>query len=652
MTAVGSEIMGQDKLGSYCLMLLVGTILFLTSVGRTDARHPDEAIVLPETVVTASRIPATLEDIPDVTIIDRGRIEETNPASVVDLLRQVAGLHVDQHGGRGGISSAYLRGSDPNFTLVMVDGVKVNDPTNARGGTFDFSTLSVDNIERIEIIRGPVSSVYGSDALAGAINILTRPGSADPVYAIGLDAGLHGYYRGSVTVRGPLGGLSGYALTASYADSGGIVEDSESAGSNFTGQFDFYPADVSHIKATVFYNSSHSESFPDDSGGPRYASYRERDERDNDDLAVGVAAAHDLFPWMHVDMKGNYSSRKEEMKSPGVAPGARDPFGIPRNAGNNRFSRTTAEVSGLFSVSDLGWVNLGFDTQVENGESDSEMIFFGMPVPSDYDLDRQTSSAFVEARFLTPVGLALHGGLRFDFPEDLDAVTSPEVSAVYRAAPTGTILKASWGKGFKLPSFYALGHPIVGNPDLVPETSENYDISMIQDCFGGKLTFTAGLFGSIYWDIIDFEEGPPPRMVNRSKATARGGELGIDVRLFETLSVSSHLSHVKTDIEGTDEALRNRPQWRGGMNARWVPVPDAVLQFSALYVGDILDSSIPTGDRTLDDYIRIDVSGTWRISPGFHVGVMIDNLLDEGYEEYVGFPAPGLQVRATVRFLL
>jgi len=121
-------------------------------------------------VVTATVAPTPLSrTTAPVTVIFREQIATQQATSVTELLLQVPGVHIDQARARGGISSVYGRGSDPNFTVVLIDGVKVNDPTNSRGGSFDFSTLSTDNIERIEIVRDPLSAVYGSDALGGVI---------------------------------------------------------------------------------------------------------------------------------------------------------------------------------------------------------------------------------------------------------------------------------------------------------------------------------------------------------------------------------------------------------------------------------------------------------------------------------------------------
>src|SRR5262245_63162021 len=121
-----------------------------------------------EIVVTGSRVASDPADVgANVTVLAREDFDVEKPVKLADVLDRVAGVHVDQVGGRGGTGSLYLRGADPNYTLVLVDGVRVNDPSNARGGSFDFSTFDVDDIEKIEVARGPYSGIFGGEALAG-----------------------------------------------------------------------------------------------------------------------------------------------------------------------------------------------------------------------------------------------------------------------------------------------------------------------------------------------------------------------------------------------------------------------------------------------------------------------------------------------------
>src|SRR6266702_4040490 len=134
-------------------------------------------------IVTATRL-SDEQAGSNVSVIDAQTIQARNPGSIVDLLRDLPGAFVQQSGGRGSVVSLFTRGAKPNFTLVLLDGVKANDPTNTRGGSYDFSTLDLNDIERIEFVRGPASAIYGSDAVGGVINIISRRGSDT------LDAGM------------------------------------------------------------------------------------------------------------------------------------------------------------------------------------------------------------------------------------------------------------------------------------------------------------------------------------------------------------------------------------------------------------------------------------------------------------------------------
>src|SRR5688572_25894131 len=186
----------------------MSVIFALLANGATAAALPQPAVSPAEIVVTGSRVATAPDDVAaNITVLTRADFEVEKPAKLADVLRRVAGIHVDQVGGRGGTGSIYLRGADPNYTLVLVDGVRVNDPTNARGGSFDFSTFDVADVERVEIARGPYSAVYGGDALAGVINIITRQAPAKHARA-SLDAMAGAYDTREIAANaaGPLGG--------------------------------------------------------------------------------------------------------------------------------------------------------------------------------------------------------------------------------------------------------------------------------------------------------------------------------------------------------------------------------------------------------------------------------------------------------------
>lgn len=630
------------------------TALALAGLGPmagTDA-GAQSVVTLEPIVVSASRIPTPLLETPvSVTVISREEIEARQPISTIDLLRQVPGLHIDQPGARGSVSSVYIRGGDPNFTLVLIDGVKVNDPTNSRGGSFDFSSLDPRSLERVEIVRGPLSAIYGSDAIGGVINIVTRRGTAAPEFGVDGEVGPHGYYRTALEARGPLGSGT-FAMTASYIDNGEPVEGSAFIGTSVTAGARLLPSESTWLRFAARFADTHSEAFPDDSGGPDFAVLRTVDERDGQEVTAGAEFGHRILPRWEYRLAVNHYDRREDASSPGVAPGLRDPAGIPPSVNDTAFRRTSVVGSTLIAVSDAVRVTVGGNAQFESGSSDGALFPGGAPVPTRFSLDRATYAPFLEAQYASSFGLTVQGAVRVDFPDDFDPEVSPRLGALYRIAATGTSVKTNWGRGFKIPSFFALGHPIVGNPNLEPETSESLDVGVAQELWEGRAILSATLFHSRFFDLIDLEEGPPPRLVNRSEVTARGIELDLDARPTETLDINANLTFTETDIKGTGEELRNRPKWRAGLRAGWHPVPRVALHLGVLYVGETRDSSIPTGDRTLDDYVRVDVAAAWAPHPHWRISIAVDNLFDADYEEAVGFPAPGItpRIAAHVRF--
>ena len=609
--------------------------------GQSEISEEHETIELEPTVITGTTIPTLMTQLPaSVTVITKEQIEPKQKTSVTELLRQVPGLHIDQAGARGSVSSVYLRGGDPNYTVVLIDGVKVNDPTNSRGGSFDFSTLNVDNIERIEIVRGPLSSIYGSDAMAGVINIITHQGTDESVSNLKLSGGRFGDYRSLVQTRGRLDRVN-YSLSGSYLDNGEPVEGSNFVNKTFSANFDILLSDTAEIRSVLRYADSHLEAFPDDSGGPESieAVLRGVEERDVDELTFGAELSLALLPRWNTSIHVGYYDRKEEIDSPGVAPGVRDP--IPPNTSDNQYHRYNVRLRNLFLVTEGGRLTVGVEAQSEEGSSRGSLSFGEVTVPTSFDLERDLWAPFMEAQYTLPAGLLLQAGVRLDVPEGFDSELSPRVGVSYKHPTFHTRLRASWGEGFKLPSFFALGHPIVGDPDLVPEKSRSGDVAVVQPLWGKDVNMSVTYFSNSFKNAIDFQE-EPPKLVNRSEITTEGVEMAINARAGKGLDLSSHLTYVKTDIKGTEEELRNRPEWRGGFAFQWRPLSGLVLNLDALYVGRVLDSSIPTDDRELDAYIRVDIAITWNAGPAWQYFLTVDNLFDADYEEAVGFPAPGI----------
>ncbi|HSG05175.1 MAG TPA: TonB-dependent receptor, partial [Nitrospiria bacterium] len=425
----------------------------------------------------------------------------------------------------GGVSSVYIRGADPNHTVVIIDGIKVNDPMNSRGGSFDFSTLNTDSIERIEVVRGPLSSVYGSDAIAGAVHIITRRPASEPEARLEISGGSFGYHRALLEARGTKNRFE-YSLGGSFLDNGEPVKGSGFTTRAFQARTEVGVTYRTGIHSSIRYAESRMEAFPDDSGGPEYAVIRASDDRNAEELLLGLGLSHLPYSKFSVTLQADYFDRSETVDSPGVAPGIRDPFGVPPKTVDNDFYRTRVSLENRWEATDAFHITLGGIFEAEEGESTGLLMFPGPSIPVDFELRRDLWAAFLEGRYKAGNYLTFEGAGRWDDSEDFDPQFSPRAGFSFLIPASGTHLIADWGKGFKLPAFFSLSHPIVGNPDLGPEKSLSWEWGISQSLLNRRVRVHAIYFSSRIEDGIDLDEGPPPRLVNRDAIKAHGIEVG------------------------------------------------------------------------------------------------------------------------------
>jgi outer membrane cobalamin receptor len=276
-------------------------------------------------------------------------------------------------------------------------------------------------------------------------------------------------------------------------------------------------------------------------------------------------------------------------------------------------------------------------------------LFGDFAMPGRFDLDRTLGAAFAEFEWKPLRRLALDGAVRVDDADGWASQISPSAAVRYQFEWLNAMTFVRWGEGFKLPSFYALGHPLVGNPQLRPETSEVIEAGVrIEPASCCSLEFAA--FSNRYHDLIDFESGPPPRLVNRSTVTSRGVEGTLRAQINSRFSGSAQATFADTNVVGSDDELRNRPEWRMSTALSYAATEALQMSLHVLYVGKMHDSSIPTGDVVLNDFLQADLLATWTLDPKWRLQFALDNLADEHYQERIGVPAPGRSARAAVRY--
>jgi vitamin B12 transporter len=605
-----------------------------------------------EIVVTGSRVATPPDDIAaNITVLKREDFDVEKPTRLSDLLNRVAGVHIDQVGGRGGTGSLYIRGADPNYTLVLVDGVRVNDPTNARGGSFDFSTFDIADVERVEIARGPYSAIYGGDALAGVINIVTRHGAQDTHVSLDAMGGAYDTREAGLRAGGAIGD-GNWNLGVSDSNEGEVVRGNHFESQRISGSYDTaFGADTS-LSVSARYADSERAGFPDDSGGYEFAALRTTEKRDAHEAVFGANLTHRAGDATFALALG-YFDRGDRIDSPGVAPGVRDPFGVPPSFVDSSIERSSATFTGTQKFSEFVALAYGVDWLREEGVSDGSLDFGGgFLVPTSFALTRTSWAPFAEVRLQSGFGLSSQLGVRVDRPEHEDSVTSPRVRVAYDLMGTGLTIAGAWGKAYKLPSMYALGHPLVGNPNLQPERSQSHEIELSQTLLAGAVRWSATYFDGEYRNAIDFDSGPPPMLVNRNRIDSHGVEIAGSLAYGDDWMFDASVTRMENRIASTGSELRNRPDWRAGASAHWSLTTALKFSATATYVGSAFDSSIATGDLHLSPYTLVDVSAVWQVSPKLETYVAVDNLTDQQYEQFTGFEARGISPRLGIRLQL
>ncbi len=608
----------------------------------------EKADTLETIVVTGTRTSNDLGDIPSsISVISLADIEATNAVTVTDLLQNLAGVHVVQPSGQGGVARVFIRGGDQNLTLIMVDGVRVNDPMDSRGSAFDFSTLNMSDIERIEIVRGPHSAVYGSDSLAGVINIITKSEIDELGGALFAEAGMDDYVRGAIDVSGPVGQRGGFIVRVASKDDGEPVPGTTFSGTSVSARLSFAESDRWNMRLFGNYSDSEGTAFPEDSGGSRLAVLRDVDTRSAEDLTFGFSGGFDMSDRWHLNVLATSYDHDSSYFSPGVAPGVRD--GVPPNGGDATLQRVDLAVNAVIELSDDLVTTVGVDYYDEDGVSDGFVEFApGFSLPAGYEFDRNVTGAFAELHYKSDVGPTLLASVRRDDPNEESSETTSRVGFIYDFKNSRTSIQGNWGQGFALPGFFSLASPLVGNPDLRPETSTSIDMGITHWFAEGRFGATVTLFRNEFEDLIDFDSSVF-QMVNLDRLDVDGAELQMSWQVQDDLQLNAHVTYLDMQLQGSDAPLRQRPDWRGGVSMRWSPTEAWLIDASWLSIGETFDSSIPTGDMYLDSYNRIDATVTYRGFDRLNVLLSVDNVLDEDYEQAIGFPSFGARARLGVR---
>lgn len=624
------------------------TLCLLPSVGLAET-PPFETFN--PVVVTATALPTSQSRAPIQTkIFTRKDLAPQQPNRLSTILQRTPGVFVDEMGGRSGISSLYIRGGDPNFTMVLLDGVPLNDPTNQRGGSVDLSSLTPERIERIEIVKGPASVFYGSDAMAGVVNIITQKGTAADRMVLRAEGGQWGYTRGVFQTSGAADHLR-YAGSAAFTRNDGQVTGNRFTSGTIGGNLSWSLQESLKVALTGQYTKTDTRSFPEGSGGSRLAVLRKLEQRRTNEVVSGFNLTFPLAPNWDNQLIGNVFHREQNVENPGVlsAPGT---FRVPLTVYRTHFTRMRLHWTLRASLKKFLKVAGGFQLVHENGTrtgtQDLTVLGFSSKADTDFEHSRTTPGGMLESIISPHEQVRLSAGIRVDSPEDFPLQVTPRIAVSVSPSPQTTI-RGRYGRGFKLPSLNALGDPLTGNPHLSPESSSGWEVGLLHSTPIWDTEIQVTYFHNSFFNQIDLDPVLAKQktflLVNVNKVRTQGIELNVAATPLPRLSIEGWVTYLDSRVSGTSTPLRNRPTASGGLAIQVQASPALTIRGQLQAVGNRFDLQIPTTQTRIQGYYRVDLATTYTLNDAWKIFAAVDNLTNATYEDFLGFESPGTWVR-------
>jgi len=624
-----------------CLFFLVLPLL-------AWAQTEPEEVELEEIVVTATRVPTPQERVGSaISVITEEEIKAKGYTLVKDVLKGELGLDIVSTGGPGSQVSVFVRGMESYHTLIMIDGMVVSDPTLTQG-EYRLDHLTVDNIERIEIVRGPQSVLYGSRAIGGVINIITKRGKGKPLFSAGLEAGSYDTFRQFLSGSGELG-KAGFSLGLSHTKTHGFSAADEDLPGNkeedgwenisFSSKLD---VDVAPWLSFGISARFHEGTTDLDSGGGPYA--------DVDDYRT-IKTEFFTRPYVRtVLLNGLW----EQEFSFGLESHHRKYKDDPNGYSDYEGKSYKVTLKNNLKLHETNQVIFG-------GEYVRDMISLKEVFPL-YNINYVADETNYAASIFLEENVSLLNcsfttiGIRYDNHKKFGDHTTWRATQAFVIDRTQTKIRGSVGTGFRAPSLYELYHPYYGNPHLDPEKSLGWDVGVDQEFFSW-LRAGVTYFENEVEDLIVLGQ----KYTNIKESESKGIETYLSVEPLKGLE--GKITYTYTDARGKEskrqpwERLVRRPFNKVGASLRYIfPQERGHVGLEAFWVDDRKDyywywtgtdyKRIPV---KLDDYTLVNLNGSFKIHKNFEVFARVENLFDEDYEEAYGYGTPGFSVYGGIR---
>ncbi len=577
-----------------------------------------------EIVVTATGEAAPTTDVPvAATVFDRRSIDDAGVETASELLRRVPGITVSRAGEEGAVTSVFTRGTNSNHTLVLFDGVRLNSPYF---GGYDFSQLPTAGLERLEVVRGPFSALWGADAVGGVVNVIPARGHRGVEATLVTEGGGGSWARAEGTMAW---GQDGVDLLLS-----GFHREGEGELANSGFETDQWLLDLGYSwgerNRLAFVGQTLTADLEIPFSGATLTPHR---RQSSEQTVLALPLELEVTSGWDVELTLSHVDRSFSYRDPD------DPGGFTS-------SDTQADSNGVRVASHhrLGEHALTWGGEW-TGDSVTDASTFGVNLK---DQSVSVSSGFVQDSWAAGHGVHVVAGVRWDKAEDWGSQVSPRAGVTWRLA-TGWWLQAAYGEAFRQPSVGELYYPMSGNPDLSPETSRSWEAGIRRHCDRLDLDWELHLFRTDIDHLIQFDYASFA-FANVAAARINGAEMGIVRKITKDVDGRLALTWLGTRDDQGRELLR-RPEWsgsatvsggflttvRGDLTVRWVGPRDDVDPVTLVRMG-------------AGGYMTADLALAWRAVEGVELTARIINLGDRRYQEVLGYPAPSRQLIVGLRW--
>jgi vitamin B12 transporter len=641
--------------------LALGAVTLNASALR--AQEPADTFRLSPIVVTATRLPTRTSNAPAaISVITGTELRARGIKYVADALRDTPGAAIVQTGGFGGSTSLFMRGGESDYVKVLIDGVPANSP----GGSYDFAHLTTENIDRIEIVRGPSSVLYGSDAVSGVIQVFTKSGRGRPHGTVSLraasaqklDTGRYGTQDFNAELSGGSAAL-GYSLGAArFTSDGQYPFNSDYGNTAVSGRVHAAQQRQSDISLSGRFTHG-LVHFPTDGGGNAVDANQFRKV---DALTLGLDAGHFFAPRIEARALLGANETKDVYDDAPDSPADTLGFYGYRSVADGARRSGDARINFYVASPTVLTAGAMFEQEMQKSNSASRSQYG----PSFDTADVHRSNRGYYAQVLTETrAVTVQLGGRLDDNQKFGNFATYRAAAALRVAP-GTRVRAAAGTAFKEPTFFenfAKGLT-VGNPDLKPERTRSMEAGVTQELADSRMHLEAVYFTQRFQDLIQYsyKTATPggPNYTNLGRARASGAELSASLDATSVVRLKAAYTYLTTRVtnEGVGgdptfaqgSELVRRPRHTASVVIDVQPTARAFANASIHYVGtrpdiDYASSAYPYPRITLPSYYRVDLAGEYRFlrrgdqRQGITATLRIDNALNRLYTEVSNFPA-------------